>query len=92
MPPNCRAECVISSECPQNKACVNQKCTDPCVGVCGENAICKVVNHNAICSCSSGFTGEPFNHCKPIESKNLKLTIIQIKFKSKFPLFESLNI
>lgn len=73
MPPNCRPECVVSSECPQNKACLNQKCVNPCTSdACAKNAICKVVNHNPICSCSHGFTGDPFTRCIPIESKIAK--------------------
>lgn len=70
MPPNCRPECVVSSECAQDKACLNQQCKTPCAAdVCASNAICKVVNHNPICSCSSGFTGDPFVECNRIESK-----------------------
>lgn len=45
-PPNCRPECVTSSECDLTKACVRQRCEDPCIGVCGANAICKVINHS----------------------------------------------
>jgi hypothetical protein len=65
-PPTCRPECVVSSECPQNQACNNQKCTDPCPGTCGLQARCNVINHNPICSCPSGFTGDPFTRCSPI--------------------------
>lgn len=69
-PPSCRPECVVSSECSQNKACVNQKCIDPCIGTCGLNTRCQVVNHNPICSCSPGFTGDPFASCNKIQRKN----------------------
>lgn len=62
-PPNCKPECVVSSECPQNRACINQKCADPCPGTCGVNANCQVVNHNPICSCRTGYTGDPFIEC-----------------------------
>lgn len=62
-PPNCRPECIISAECPTDKACVNQKCSDPCVGQCGQNAICHVINHSPICSCAVGFTGDSFSRC-----------------------------
>jgi len=71
-PPTCRPECVVSSECPQNQACINQKCTDPCPGTCGLQARCNVINHNPICSCPPGFTGDPFTRCSPIR-KNLFL-------------------
>lgn len=62
-PPNCRPECLVHSECPLDRACFHQKCTDPCVGTCGYGARCKVVNHNPICSCPSGFIGDPFSRC-----------------------------
>lgn len=62
-PPNCRPECILSSECGQEKSCINQKCKDPCPGVCGQNARCQVVNHNPICSCSIGYHGDPFVRC-----------------------------
>lgn len=68
-PPSCRPECVVSSECPLKQACINQKCTDPCPGTCGLNADCSVINHSPICSCSSGFTGDPFTRCFPIPRK-----------------------
>lgn len=63
MPPNCRPECIISAECTQDKACINNKCVDPCPGTCGSNARCQVINHNPICSCSPGYTGDPFLQC-----------------------------
>lgn len=70
MPPNCRAECVVSSDCSQDKACINQKCVSPCTpGTCADSAICKVVNHNPICSCLPGFTGDPFIRCIRRERK-----------------------
>lgn len=70
-PPMCRPECVVSSECALDKACVNQRCVDPCPGTCGQNAKCQVINHNPICSCSPGYTGDPFVRCIQIESKIL---------------------
>lgn len=68
-PPSCKPECVVSSECAHNRACVNQRCVDPCPGTCGYNAQCRVTNHNPICSCNPGFTGDPFNQCFREQSK-----------------------
>lgn len=65
-PPGCRPECVVSTECASNKACINQKCADPCPGTCGLNANCQVVNHSPICSCIPRYTGDPFTRCYPI--------------------------
>lgn len=62
-PPSCRHECVVSAECPLDRACLNNKCIDPCPGTCGQNARCQVINHNPICSCNSGYTGDPFTRC-----------------------------
>lgn len=62
-PPTCRPECVSSAECALSRACSNQRCIDPCKGNCGTGAQCQVINHNPICSCPSGFTGDPFSRC-----------------------------
>lgn len=68
-PPSCKPECVVSAECSLQQACINKKCVDPCPGSCGQNALCQVINHNPICTCNSGFTGDPFTRCyeTPIE-------------------------
>lgn len=70
-PPNCRPECVHNAMCAQNRACARQKCVDPCPNTCGDHARCQVVNHNPICSCSVGFTGDPFTACSKIICKYL---------------------
>lgn len=62
-PPGCKPECTVSSECSYDKACVNQKCIDPCPGTCGINAKCQVINHSPICSCLADNTGDPFTRC-----------------------------
>ena len=60
----CRPECTINSECPSNKACQNQHCIDPCPGLCGINAQCRVINHIPTCSCNEGYEGDPFSSCR----------------------------
>lgn len=62
----CRPECTVNSDCPSNKGCVNNKCEDPCPGSCGTNAECQVVNHVPLCTCYSGYTGDPFRYCSYI--------------------------
>jgi len=74
-PPSCRPECVVSSECNADKACVNTKCINPCIGACGSGARCEVINHSPICSCREGQTGDPFRSCYTIPSKYFKETI-----------------
>lgn len=71
-PPNCRPECIVASECAQDKSCINRKCKNPCVGACGQYARCQTVNHNPICSCPIGYQGDPFVICvKQEERKRL---------------------
>lgn len=62
-PPNCRPECINNAECPNYQSCKNERCVDPCPGTCGTNSQCTVVNHNPVCSCFSGYTGDPFSSC-----------------------------
>lgn len=59
----CRPECVINPDCPSNLMCVRNKCTNPCAGVCGQNAECSVVNHQPMCTCLPGYSGDPFVSC-----------------------------
>lgn len=68
-PPACRPECVVSTECPLDQACLNNKCRDPCPGSCGQNAKCQSINHNPICSCYERYTGDPFSACYPMPGK-----------------------
>lgn len=68
----CRPECVLNSDCPSNKACVRNKCQDPCPGTCGQNANCQVINHLPSCTCAPGFTGNPFTYCSPIPPERKK--------------------
>lgn len=68
----CRPECLQSSDCPFNKACVNMRCADPCLNACGANAECFVVNHSPMCHCVSGYTGNAMFSCHliPDNGKN----------------------
>lgn len=81
-PPICRPECVTSSECPLNRACVNQKCIDPCPGTCGIGAVCQVVNHNPICSCPPRYSGNPFTRCEIISKFVIKMLFRSFSIQS----------
>ena len=70
-PPSCRPECIVSSECPLDRACVNQRCSDPCPNTCGVRAQCTTKNHNPICACPPGLSGDPFTQCIPIRKSQL---------------------
>lgn len=74
LPPNCQPECVINNECPFNLACINKKCKDPCPGVCGVNAECRIVSHTPSCFCLPGFTGDALIQCnlEPTAVTNVK--------------------
>lgn len=63
----CRPECVISTDCARDKACIRKKCVNPCPGTCGQNAVCNVINHIPMCSCQEGFTGNAFIACSKLE-------------------------
>lgn len=70
-PPGCRPECISNTECASNKACINQKCKDPCPGSCGYNADCKIISHALICSCPFGQTGDPLVSCNPVKGNTV---------------------
>lgn len=76
----CRPECLINSDCPQNRACINNKCQDPCPGLCGLNAECQIVNHVPNCICVIGYVGNPYNNCVMREGKRFIFRIIKIRW------------
>lgn len=59
----CRPECVINTDCPPMLACIQNKCKDPCPGICAPNGICQVVNHLPSCYCPPGLTGNAYVNC-----------------------------
>lgn len=63
----CRPECILNSECPRDKACLRNKCVNPCPGTCGSNAICNVNNHIPICTCPPGTEGNAFIQCRQVQ-------------------------
>lgn len=104
-PPACRRECAINSDCVNTKACVNERCIDPCPGSCAYNAECSVINHKAICYCMPHYTGDPFVRCIPmaigkinhnIQLSNSKVYSFHFMFikmnKIIFSIYSSTNI
>lgn len=59
----CRPECTVNSDCPPSRACINNKCVNPCPGSCGLNADCRVLSHQPSCYCPPGYTGNPYSRC-----------------------------
>lgn len=77
-PPSCRPECLVSSECKLQMACVDRRCRDPCEGACGRGARCQVIAHSPICTCNDGLTGDPFTYCYPTPGKDNNKTLQKI--------------
>lgn len=65
VPPKCGPECIINEDCPKDKACLKEKCINPCMGSCGANTNCHAMNHLAICTCIPSYRGDPFVGCYP---------------------------
>lgn len=62
-----RAECFSDYDCPQNLACDNKRCIDPCSinSPCAANANCYVRSHQAFCICPENLPiGNPFSYCQ----------------------------
>ena len=70
----CVIGCRDSSSCSSDESCINRICQNPCsfFGVCGRNAICQPVNHNAVCSCPPGLKGNPNLVCTEAPPQCLK--------------------
>lgn len=87
-PPNCRPECSFVQDCPPSRTCISGRCVDPCVGACGNNALCTVHNHVPNCECiSSQYKGDPYSGCV-YEGKCLFKRIILLPVI----IFEPVNI
>lgn len=52
-------------ECPDNRACIENQCLDPCLidDPCGRNAQCQTTSHRPVCRCPSGWAGDPHTEC-----------------------------
>ena len=58
-------ECTRDPDCPVDLACISEHCLDPCSAkTCGKNAACSVKRHTAVCTCLSGFIGDPASVCR----------------------------
>ena len=72
-----RGECNHDSECPDNKACNQYQCVNPCLdgSPCGKSAECEAKGHRAVCRCPSGWGGHPSTECYTCRlQKNIKVT------------------
>lgn len=88
----CRPECVLNSDCAFDKACINNKCQNPCTGVCGQNAECKTYNHLPMCSCPPKTSGNAFISCSPVQGGNFVYIYSKYKLIIKlFPMVTNLD-
>jgi len=61
------AECQYDHDCPESQFChphtagepIKTKCRNPCLYACGYGAACEAVDHKAICTCGSQWSGNP---------------------------------
>ena len=62
--------CDSNDDCPDYTSCRNRKCINPCAvdKPCAPSALCKVVNHNPVCTCPNGYIGSPHTRCTPRKS------------------------
>src|SRR5699024_5348276 len=65
---SCVEGCRSDDHCVPNEACINGQCRSPCElpNACGLHADCSVNAHKAVCSCHSGFIGDPLIECRPL--------------------------
>jgi hypothetical protein len=70
----CRPECVLSTDCSADRACIRNKCMDPCPGTCGQNSLCSVINHTPMCSCPPGTAGNAFISCDVMRGMMMRRT------------------
>lgn len=64
----CVPGCNSHRDCGDDMSCSSKLCQLAChEKSCGKNAICLPTRHRAVCSCPSGFSGDPFSECKAYE-------------------------
>lgn len=60
--------CRNDANCRFEESCINKQCQNTCelFGACGQNALCKPMNHDRVCTCSPDYTGDPRILCERI--------------------------
>ena len=72
-----RGECQNDEECPDNRACIENQCLDPCNSdPCGRNAICETKAHIPICKCPPNTAGNPHEECYSCKFNRAKLCLL----------------
>jgi hypothetical protein len=60
-----KVTCTSDSDCTQAQTCIGSICINPCTKNCGKAAICQAKEHNAKCSCPTGYEGNALIECFP---------------------------
>ncbi|KAK9880681.1 hypothetical protein WA026_011917 [Henosepilachna vigintioctopunctata] len=64
-------DCVTNADClPITPVCKNYKCLNPCHHACGIDALCRIRDSEAVCSCPPEYTGDPLVKCKRINCRH----------------------
>jgi hypothetical protein len=64
-------QCVQDYDCPNDLACINSECVNPCraIAPCDSTAICKVINsvpvRTMMCICPDNYVPNELGQCKP---------------------------
>merc|ERR1712106_9783 len=60
-----RPECTADPDCPQDQACINERCINPCIidNPCAPQARCTARAHHPVCTCPEGYGGDPYRQC-----------------------------
>lgn len=79
-----KPECTTDSDCSNDRACINERCKDPCqaatTSLCAYNAECRVIMHRPVCVCREGLTGNGLSQC--FDSKCFSVrSMLWLKFK-----------
>ena len=66
-----KGECEHDVDCPDNRACIQHQCLDPCVLLdpCGNEAVCETTSHRPVCRCPAGWGGNPHEGCYQYECR-----------------------
>ena len=57
-------ECRVDEDCSDKDKCIRGICTEACkIDICGINAQCISQRHRAVCSCPTGYMGNPHIEC-----------------------------
>lgn len=61
----CIEGCRTNSDCSFKSACISNSCQNPCsMKTCGTNAYCVPINHEPLCRCPEGFSGDAYQGCQ----------------------------